>query len=188
MASLLIVYASKTGTTKDIANGFAEKFTSFCDIYDCRERVIKYSGLEQRSIDIKDIIVKDYEIVVLGTAMYMGKPLKELTHFCKIHQNELKKKKLILYTCGVGTQEEDQKYLWNCLPDPITKSARLYLHLGGEIREDKMGCFSRMAMKEYVKQHGNINCVNYTNINKISKTVKELLSIEGENICQGEKV
>lgn len=187
MARLLIVYASKTGTTKDIANGFAATFRSSCDIYDCRERVIKYSDLTQRSIDMKDIKVKDYEIVLLGSAMYIGKPMKEFTHFCKLHQNELQMKKLILYTCGVGTQEEDQKYLWNSLPEPIVKSARLYLHLGGEIREEKMGRFSRMAMKEYVKQHGNINCVNHTNINKITKIVTELLLIEGENICQGEK-
>lgn len=180
MARLLIVYASKTGTAKDIAKGFAKTFESSCDLYDCKNQIITYSDMTQEKKAAKDIRVQDYEIVLSGSAMYIGKPLKEFIHFCKMHENELQKKKLILFTCGMETQEKEKEYLWNCLPEGITKSASLYLHLGGEIRLDKMGFFSRMAMKEFTKQQENIPAVNQTNIDEISKKITEYLSAKGE--------
>jgi menaquinone-dependent protoporphyrinogen oxidase len=174
---LLIVYASKTGTTKDVANSLSKAFPSFCDTYDCRAGIIGHDDCMQKSIESEDIMIQNYEVIILGTAMYMGKPIKEFIHFCNYHQNVLNKKKLILFTCGVATQEEDKKYFWQHMPDSITQEAKLYLHLGGEIREDQMGFFSRMAMKQYIKHHGSVSGVNQDELEKIKVVAKKLLAM-----------
>jgi menaquinone-dependent protoporphyrinogen oxidase len=170
----LIIYASKTGTTQDAASSLATALAPFSDTYDCRQKVLKTTGGVQENMNAGKLKWADYGVVVLGTAMYVGKPMKELVDLCNGWQTELLNKKLLLFTCGVDTKGEDKDYLWRHLPNAITQNALLYRHLGGEIREDRMNFFSRMAMKEYVKRHGPAAGINQAVVEEISNTIKNL--------------
>lgn len=161
MKKALVVYASKTGTTRDAANLLSECLAPFCDTYDCRQRGA--------------LRLVDYEVVVLGTAMYMRKPMKELCDFCQSHRDELLKKSLMLFTCGIETLEEDKKYLWQNLPPAITQKTLQYFHIGGEIRKNRMGLLSHLIMRDYVKKKGVVPELDRKLIDEMCLTIKEIL-------------
>ena len=173
MKKALIIYASKTGTTQDAANSMAAALSPFCDTYDCCHQVLKTAKNTQETVNSRDLQLNDYEVVVLGTAMYMGKPMKEFKKFCNDHETELLKNKLILFTCGIGTKEEDKPYLWQHLPISITQHALLYSHLCGEIRKDRMSLLARVAMSGYVKEHGDATGINEVLIEEIIQTIRK---------------
>lgn len=175
MKKVLIIYASKTGTTQDVSTSLAADLAPFCDTYDCCQRAMRTAGGAQESVKAHGIQWADYEIVVLGTAMYMGRPMKELKKFCIDQETILLTKKLILFTCGIGTQEEDKTYLWRHLPKSITQQALFYSHLGGEIRKARMSPLARVAMSEYVKEHGDAPGINRMLVDEMIETIKKYL-------------
>ena len=171
MEKVLIVYASKTGTTRDVAAALADR--AGAALYDCCANTLVEAGGGQLKQQPR---LADYGVVVIGTAMYMGSPMKEVKRFIKAHGAELIHKPLMMFTCGVGTEEEDGAYLRKYLPEGV--QPRLYRHMGGEIRRERMSGFARMAMKEYEKQHRIFPCINWEAVDVLSRTIKE--SVEGD--------
>lgn len=167
MEKVLIVYASKTGTTQDVATAMAEKTGTV--LYDCRtEILVEPDGNRSK----QQPRLADYGVVVIGTAMYMGAPMKEAKRFLKEHKAALVQKRPIMFTCGVGTEEEDSAYLRKHLPEGV--QPRLYRHMGGEIRPERMSGFARMAMKEYEKQHGVRPSIDWDAVDMLGRTIKEI--------------
>lgn len=152
MNKALIVYASKTGTTKDVAAMLAKKLTFPAELYDCRSKTLLNCSGEQIERAVPKI--DEYCLVILGTPMYMGKPIKAFKKFLTKNVQKLTQTSVALFTCGVGTQEEDGAYLRKSLPESLKGEQVLYRHMGGEVRSEKMGAFARFAIKEYEKQHG----------------------------------
>ncbi len=171
MSKILLVYASKTGVTQDAAMELAKFLSIPCDIYNCRDELLYREGLIGVGLKPSELKWSSYEIIVIGTAMYMGSPMKEVKSFCKKYQEQLIQKRLICFTCGIGTETEDKAYLWKHLPKEVSRSILLYRHLGGEIREERLNGFSRFAMREYGKQHGLATGINYAMIKKFSDEI-----------------
>ena len=168
MEKVLIVYASKTGTTQDVAAVLAER--TGAALYDCRANTLV--GADGRQVKQQPRLA-DYGVVVIGTAMYIGAPMKEAKRFMKAHNAELTQKPLMLFTCGVGTEEEDGAYLRKHLPEGV--QPRLYHHMGGEIRPERMSGFARMAMKEYEKKHGVRPSIDWDAVDALSGAIKEIM-------------
>lgn len=150
MAPNLIAYASKTGVTTEVAATLAKALATPCDLYDVQTDTLWPAGESTpRAHGMPDLAT--YRHIALGTAMYMGNPRKAMVDFCRLHAQVLSQKPLCLFTCGIGTQEEDGAYFRRVLPATVTKASRLYCHVGGEIRLYKLGLFERFAMRQYVK-------------------------------------
>jgi len=84
MSKILITYASKTGTTEEIAEKIGE--------------ILKEKGisLEVKKInEVKD--VSSYEVVILGTGVRIGKVFSESVNFLKKFKKELENKKLFYF-------------------------------------------------------------------------------------------
>ncbi|MEN6594476.1 MAG: flavodoxin domain-containing protein [Clostridiaceae bacterium] len=155
MKKCLIVYASKAGTTRDAANALAKPFGSACDRYDCIAGTLLDASGAAKKRPMRKMDLGGYDVIALGTAMYMGMPIKALSRFCAVHETSLLQKKLILFTCGIGTEQEDKPYLWQRLPASITNASVYYRHLGGEIRKGKGIPMANMILKEYAKTHAS---------------------------------
>lgn len=173
MKKALIVYASKTGTTKDAAAGLAGMLGMEVDRYDCRSRAMSGRGLNGRKAEPP---ISQYDVVVLGTAMYMGAPMGAMKRFMTTRQKELCRKPLAYFTCGIGDEQGDGQYLRNHMPELLKKEPLLYRHLGGELRMDRMSAFARMAMKEYEKK-----CEVKPGINRdaMERFSKEVITLAG---------
>ncbi len=176
MKRILLVYASKTGTTQDTATEITKYLSIPCDLYNCRAELLDGEKAVQVSVKPDGLNWDTYGMVIIGTAMYMGSPMKEIKLFCKKFLEKLIQKSLVLYSCGIGSETEDKKYIWNNLPKEITHKVMLYRHLGGEIREDRMNAFARFAMREYVKQHGPATGIDHGRIKEFSNEIMKIMS------------
>ena len=157
----LIVYASKSGTTEEAARVAEERLRGPCRLLDLRDKKAEIPVLGQ------------YDAVIVGSPLYMGRPMKEVARFCREHETELTRGKpvLALFTCGMGDAAEGESCFRRCLPEAVTRAALIYRHLGGEVHEDRLNAFGRMAMREYQKQHGPGRGLELEKIGEICEAV-----------------
>jgi menaquinone-dependent protoporphyrinogen oxidase len=93
--AILVTYASKHGTTQEVA----ERIT-----FTLRQLG---KSAERRSLQNVESLA-GYEAVVLGSAIYYGSWLKEATEFVRHHQQELSSLPVWLFSVGpLGTDAKD---------------------------------------------------------------------------------
>ncbi len=168
MEKVLIVYASKTGTAQDVAHALAKKLPS-ANVYDSCHKTLDGSAEQTEPT------FSDYGIVVLGTAIYIGAPMKEFKKYVAKNKDLLAPKRLVFFTCGVGTREEDEQYLLKSLPEVLKANGLLVRHMGGEVRPEKMSGFAKLAMKEYEKQHGSAPGINWSAVDGLADEIKAMM-------------
>ncbi len=147
----LIVYASKTGATEDVARTMAKRIGKDCALYDCRKKV--FTPVRPLMNEAAaDLDLQAYDLVIIGTPMYMGKPIKEVARFCAEQEKVLACKKLAFFTLGIGTAQAAKDYLWMSLPGRLLATQPSHYHMGGEIRDERLNPLERLGMREYHKK------------------------------------
>jgi menaquinone-dependent protoporphyrinogen oxidase len=97
----IIVYGTRYGATADTSQVIAE--------------TLRQQGFEVRVVDAKKEetrSISEYDLVLVGSGIQMGKWTKEPEDFLKKHQNDLSKKKVVLFvSCGSANppSEGEQK-------------------------------------------------------------------------------
>jgi len=87
MKDVLVAYASKHGSTAEIACRIAETLSRSGLSVDCRE--VSQVGATQA-----------YEAVVLGSAVYLGRWRAEARHFLRVHRKALAEQSLWVFSSG----------------------------------------------------------------------------------------
>jgi len=96
MKKLLVAYASKSGSTVDVAKAVGD--------------VLKDNGFEVDILPAKKVKNLDgYDGIVLGTAVRMGKPVGEATRFIKKHGRKIGSKPMALFSVGLAMKEDTPK-------------------------------------------------------------------------------
>lgn len=101
MSKVLIVYGTRYGTAANTSEVIAD--------------TLRQVGCEVKLVDAKKDKVQsisEFDLVIVGSGIQMGKWTKEPEEFLKKYQNELSKKKLALFvTCGSANplSEGEQK-------------------------------------------------------------------------------
>jgi menaquinone-dependent protoporphyrinogen oxidase len=109
----LIVYGTRYGATASTSEDIAE--------------VLRQEGFDVKVVNAKKDKVKDiteYELVIVGSGIQIGRWTKEPENFLKKHQKELKQKKVALFVCcgsACPLTEEDGK------PEKMEEAKRKYL-------------------------------------------------------------
>jgi menaquinone-dependent protoporphyrinogen oxidase len=88
MSKALIIYGTRSGTTASTAQIIGE--------------TLQKEGLNVKVVDAKEEKNKDiseYDLIVVGSGIQMGKWVGEPDDFLKKHQKELAAKKLALFVC-----------------------------------------------------------------------------------------
>lgn len=90
---ILVAYASKCGSTAEVAKTIGQ--------------VLSESGVEVEVRAAHEVkTMKDYDAVVLGTAIRMNKPLGEMTSFAKKFNNELAHMPTAVFSLGLSMKED----------------------------------------------------------------------------------
>jgi menaquinone-dependent protoporphyrinogen oxidase len=97
MTHVLVVYATKHGATRGIAERLAETLRS--------------QGLDCSIADAKDMpVTSGADAFVIGSAAYVGKWLKEATEWVRTYESFLRTRPVWLFSSGpVGTETVDKK-------------------------------------------------------------------------------
>jgi len=133
MAKTLVLYYSKYGTTKRYAEWIASELDG--DICSIR--------------DVKQKNWGNYDVVVIGSALYAG-TIKGMDIILKNHET-LRGKKLVLFTCGLAdySKAENRNEIAGrielAIPDNIRQEVKTYFLRGG-IDHKKLSWIHRMMM------------------------------------------
>ena len=142
---LLVTYASKYGATREIA----EKIVN----------VLQQSGLQADLAPVKEVReLSDYQAVILGSAVYVGKWQKDAVEFLQKNENTLAQLPVWLFSSGPTGEGDPAELLegWR-LPvelQPIAERIRPrdIAVFGGYINPDKVNFIEKTAVKNIVKK------------------------------------
>ena len=138
MQKILVAYASKCGSTAEIAERVARILSE-------NGYAVTLSAVQQ----VKDI--SPYQHVILGTALRFEKPLDEMTAFVKKYQAELQRPTVVCFSAGTymrqDTPENRAKTLKFMQPllDELSRPAMLVM-FGGKVAYDKLSPFWRFLV------------------------------------------
>jgi len=140
----LIVYATKHGATKQIAEQLAE-YLGGADLVDV-------GAGETASLT-------EYDCVLLGSPLTAGSIRKEVGAFVRQHAGELGGKRLGLFVSGLQGEDEDSYFQQN-FPPELLAAARAKAFLGGVFDPAKCGFVARKIIKAASKLEGYTNTID----------------------------
>lgn len=112
MVNVLVAYASKHGSTAEIARMIGE--------------TLRINGVEADVRAVQDVVALDgFDAVVLGSAVYNGNWMHEAAEFLEARKDALKKTPLWLFSSGpIGEGDAHQLVDGVVLPESIVKLTR----------------------------------------------------------------
>jgi len=152
----LILYATKHGATREIANRLAARIKNAV-IYD-----LKQSGAPP---------LAEFDCVIVGTSIYAGMIRKEAKTFIIHNAEVLHRKMLGLYLCGMDESKE-KEYFNSNFPADVLQTAKAAAFLGGIFDPKKTGTFERFIMKMAAKQSGYTNTIDDIKIQQFTEKLK----------------
>lgn len=117
----------------------------------------------------------NFDTVMIGGSIYMGKIQKEISEFCLENLNKLKDKKIGLFTCCMRNGELAEEQLNNTFPQELVSSAVAKKYFGGEFRFKKMNFLEKFIVKMVTKSDNNLSKLD---------TSKDMSMIVEENISR----
>ncbi|MGE5418335.1 MAG: flavodoxin domain-containing protein [Acidobacteriota bacterium] len=140
--STLIVYAGKHGCTEDCAKKLAAQLDG---------DVIMVNLKERKLIDLTQ-----YEKVIVGGSIYMGRVMKEVSEFCAKNLVALKAKKIGLFICCMYSGEAAETELNSSYPRELRSIAAACDYFGGRLRADRLNFMERFATKMVAKSEQSL--------------------------------
>jgi len=154
----LILYASKYGATREIAQRIAQKVGE-AKIYDLKQN------------DIPDFSL--FDCVIIGSSLYAGSIRKEAKVFLSQNTDKLRDKKLGLFLSGMDTDKNNEKnYLDKNFPPELLSAAKAKSHLGGIFDPQKAGAMQSFIMKKILKQSGYVDYISDDEISRFAEVMK----------------
>jgi menaquinone-dependent protoporphyrinogen oxidase len=145
-----IIYTSKYGTTEKVAASIAEK------LKDANE-VELFSLKKNSKPDISG-----FELVILGSSIYMGQASKKMKAFCKANESVLLQKKTGLFVCGMHPDKEQQhKELKDAYSEILQNKAIATGFLGGAFLFEQMNFVERSIIKKIAKTTTSIEQIDW---------------------------
>jgi menaquinone-dependent protoporphyrinogen oxidase len=137
--SVLVAYASKRGSTAEIAAAIAES--------------LRQSGLSVECVAAGKVdSVESYDAVVLGSAVYIRRWRGDAKHFLRKHDKELSQRPFWVFSSGpVGDPKSEVDPSWLEPPKAIEEVARLgargHVVFGGRLPPNPRGPIEHAMVK-----------------------------------------
>ena len=157
----LIVYATKHGFTKNCVTRLSEKLNGNVAIFNLKED--------------KGIIISDYDNVIIGGSIYMGQIIKEVKEFCTNNLEELNKKKLGLFVCGMSDSEKITLELNQNFPEVLIGNATIGT-FGGAFVFKNMNFFERLIIKLVSKTNEDMSNFKEKDIDEFAEKMNSQCS------------
>jgi len=158
---ILIAYASKKGSTQDMAARIARSLdgANSVDLVDLR-------GDKASTIDLSG-----YGLVVIGSPIYIGAWHKKAVAWIQARESELSEKKLAFFEIGNAL---DQVVATTTFPS-LCAGAVAVAKLGGEIRWKKLSWLEKFAIQSITKKTGDVSTIDQRTVEQFIATLKTLM-------------
>jgi len=154
---VLVAYATRYGSTKEIAEAISE--------------TIKKKGIETDCMDINTINPENmsvYDAFFIGSPLQLGKWLPEAKEFMQFRRDFLNKKPVFVFTCGITLKDKNEHNL---------KKAEFPLYEFAQyVKMDEKGFFPGKLVKSKLNEtDSQIICLagvgegDYTDIKSVNK-------------------
>ncbi len=132
-----IIYSTKCGTAKTVAEMIREGLKDGASVFGIKEA--------------KKLNLDDYDQVVLGGSVYIGKTQKELTAFAEANLDKLLTKKAALFLCAARPEPEAlEEQIRLAFPAELIKKAVYKGTVGSAIDFKKLNFVERAMVKKFM--------------------------------------
>jgi len=132
----LILYATKYGTTAEIARRIADRIDGAV-LHD-----LKQNNMPK---------VIGFDCVIIGSSLYVGSIRKEAKAFLSKYEQDLRDKSIGLFLSGLDTEYAPQEYFEKNFSQELLTAAKATCFPGGIYDPEKAGWFDRFLMKAVKK-------------------------------------
>lgn len=153
----LILYATKYGTTEKCAKILSELLKGEVDLINLNK--------------VKHVDLSQYNRVIIGGSVYMGKIHKEIAEFCSNHAGALKDIKLGLFICCMREGEVAETELNEAFPEELLTRASAKDYFGGEFVLKKMGFMDRLIVKKVSKIDNDVSNLSSEKIYRFAQAL-----------------
>lgn len=153
----LIAYTTEYGTATYCAEKLKECLNSDVDIVNLSES--------------RGPSIEDYDVLILGGGVHMGKIGREMKRFVKKDLDQLKSKKVFLFLCCL--EKNIDEFYEKSFPKEVLDIAIDKYDFGGIIEMDKLSRTHQMVLKT-IKQDKDRKKLKEKNIKKLCKAVNSL--------------
>jgi menaquinone-dependent protoporphyrinogen oxidase len=134
----LIVYGTKTGTTENCAMKIK------ADLGDRDVEMLNLNAGHRPD-------VSDYEIVIIGTPIYMGRINGKVKSFLLKNHDVLMQKDIHFFVCGLARGDEGVELFRKQIPEDLFNHAVQVRQLGSEIHPERLNPLYRTIIKKIVE-------------------------------------
>jgi menaquinone-dependent protoporphyrinogen oxidase len=142
---ILVIYASKYGATKEIAEKIGD--------------VLRHAGLQADVFPVDGTLdITPYKAIILGSAIYIGKWQKEAVEFLRANENILAKRSVWIFSSGPTGEGDPVELVEGVrLPAALQPMAdriqpRDIAVFHGYINADKLNAIEKWSIKSLVKK------------------------------------
>lgn len=153
----LILYATKHGATRDIAQRLAKRMDGATTI-DLGTGSAPAPG--------------GYDCVIIGSSVYAGMLRKEAKEYASKHADALKAVKLGLFISGMAP-EGAQSYAESNYPKDVATHAKVVQMLGGTFDPAKSGLFDKLVMRMILKSSAYKSTIENDKIDQFAEAMRQ---------------
>lgn len=160
----LIIYATKNGSVKEVAQLIRKELTGDIKMVDMREEAVED--------------ISEFDTVLIGSSIYFGQIDRRIKNFIFLHRPEILHRKLgIFIMAGESKKELLERQLKDAIPNDLYKSALCVSVIGSEIKLKKFSWLVRFILI-YIKKVKS----SYKDIDKekIKEFVEKVQVVEAE--------
>lgn len=162
MTKVAIIYASRHGTTEKVSRTIAGLLKG------CETDVWNVKSMPEKPA------LSEYDIIVLGTPIYEGMPLRSMKHFCSTNTDILLSQKLGLFVCGMLTSKNQLKdELASAYPQVLQRHAGTVDFFGGEFQWEKMNFLERFIVEKVLKVNSSVSAISEKRIAGFVQRIEE---------------
>lgn len=152
----IIMYSSKYGCTEDCAKALRSKLNN-----DCKLVNLKNAGATD---------FQQYDWVIIGGSIYVGKIQKEVKLFCERNLKALLTKNFSLFMCCTTPAQVNDFFKSNFPAELLAHSIKT-VNFGGELRQEKMGFLDRKLTALVAKTEPMKTGILYQNIDSLATLI-----------------
>lgn len=154
-----IIYMSKHGTTKKIAELLKSKLDS--------DQTQIFNLKKAKSIELRN-----YDTIIIGGSIHIGSIPKKLKQFIANNMTILLKKRIALFMICMQKGEKRDEQFTNVFPIELRKVSIANGFMGGEFCFDRMNFLERTIVKKIAGKSSNVSEIDYKAIEVFTSKLK----------------